>query len=205
MEPSVNTLTRLIRQCLTHSPGQGRATLPCDPALTPAAVLIPLIEQPNAITILLTIRTQHLHHHPGQISFPGGRVEPEDPDAVGAALREVQEELGIPPTYVEVIGCLDSYPTVTGFTITPVVGLVKPGFELKLDPFEVAQVFEIPLGLALDISNYQRRRISSGGKQRCYYLLPYENHQIWGVTAGILVNFAKKMSTYKQLCNLYCA
>ncbi len=171
----------------------------------PAAVLVPLIERPNAMTVLLTIRSQHLHHHPGQISFPGGCVEPGDPDAVSAALREAQEELGIPPAYVEVIGCLDTYQTVTGFTITPVVGLIKPGFELVLDPFEVAEVFEIPLALTLDISNYQRRRIAYNDKRRCYYLLPYEGHEIWGATAGILVNFAKKMSAYKQFCDLYCA
>ncbi len=204
MEPPINTLTKLLCQCLKPSPEQGGATLARDPALTPAAVLVPLVAQPDAVTILLTIRTQHLHHHPGQISFPGGRVEPGDPDVVSAALREMQEEIGIAPAYTEVIGCLDDYPTVTGFTITPVVGLIKPGFELRLDPFEVAEVFEIPLGVALDTSNYQRRRVTYAGKPRCYYLLPYRGHEIWGATAGILINFAKKMSTYKQFCNLYC-
>jgi 8-oxo-dGTP pyrophosphatase MutT (NUDIX family) len=205
MEPPVETLAKLIRQCLTHFPGQHKLVFPEDPALMPAAVLVPLIERPNAMTILLTIRSQHLHHHPGQISFPGGGVEADDPDVASAALREAQEELGIPPAYVEVIGCLDTYQTITGFIITPVVGLIKPGFELVLDPFEVAEVFEIPLALALDASNYQRQRITYNDKRRCYYLLPYAGYEIWGATAGILMNFAKKMSTYKQFCDLYCA
>ena len=205
------TLASVISRCLRYSPAQGGACR--DPpteeahasedltALTPAAVLVPLIE--HAMTILLTIRTPHLRHHPGQISFPGGCVEPGDRDAVGTALRELHEEIGIASAYVEIVGCLDNHPTVTGFTIMPVVGIVKPGFELSLDTFEVAQVFEIPLEFAFDISNYERRQVAYAGEQRSYYRLQYEGREIWGATAGILLGFAKKIRAYRQACNGY--
>jgi 8-oxo-dGTP pyrophosphatase MutT (NUDIX family) len=204
------TLASVIRRCLSYSPAQGGASR--DPteevhasedltALTPAAVLVPLIE--HARTILLTIRTPHLRRHPAQISFPGGCVEPGDRDAVGTALRELHEEIGIASAYVEIVGCLDNYPTVTGFTITPVIGIVKAGFELSLDTFEVAQVFEIPLEFALDISNYERRQVAYAGEQRSYYRLQYEGREIWGATAGILLGFAKKIRACRQACNGY--
>jgi 8-oxo-dGTP pyrophosphatase MutT (NUDIX family) len=206
------TLASVISRCLSYSPAQGGASR--DPpteeevhasedltALTPAAVLVPLIE--HAMTILLTIRTPHLRHHPGQISFPGGCVEPGDRDTVDTALRELHEEIGIASAYVEIVGCLDNYPTVTGFTIMPVVGIVKPGFELSLDTFEVAEVFEIPLEFAFDISNYERRQVAYAGEQRSYYRLQYEGREIWGATAGILLGFAKKIRAYRQACNGY--
>jgi 8-oxo-dGTP pyrophosphatase MutT (NUDIX family) len=204
------TLASVIRRCLSYSPAQGGASR--DPteevhasedltALTPAAVLVPLIE--HARTILLTIRTPHLRRHPAQISFPGGCVEPGDRDAAGTALRELHEEIGIASAYVEIVGCLDNYPTVTGFTITPVIGIVKAGFELSLDTFEVAQVFEIPLEFALDISNYERRQIAYAGEQGSYYRLQYEGREIWGATAGILLGFTKKIRACRQACNGY--
>jgi 8-oxo-dGTP pyrophosphatase MutT (NUDIX family) len=205
------TLTSVISRCLSYSPAQGGTSR--DPteeeahtsegltALTPAAVLVPLIE--HAMTILLTIRTPHLRHHPGQISFPGGCVEPGDRDTVDTALRELHEEIGIASAYVEIVGCLDNYPTVTEFTIMPVVGVVKPGFELSLDTFEVAEVFEIPLEFAFDISNYELRQVAYAGEQRSYYRLQYEGREIWGATAGILLGFAKKIRAYRQACNGY--
>ncbi|HEX7005547.1 MAG TPA: CoA pyrophosphatase [Alphaproteobacteria bacterium] len=155
--------------------------------LTPAAVLVPLIDR-GALTILLTQRTQHLDAHAGQISFPGGRVEPGDPDPVAAALRETEEEVGIPPDLVEVIGRLDDYITGTGFRVVPVVGVVRPPFQIKPDPFEVADVFEVPLDFVLDPANHEQHSRIVNGIERRYYVLPYEGRYIWGATAGMLIN-----------------
>ena len=123
----------------------------------PSAVLVPLIDHAAGMSVLLTQRTDHLHAHAGQVSFPGGRVEPGDRDSVDTALRETEEEIGLDREHVEVVTLLESYDTVTGFRITPVVGIVRPGFELELDPFEVADAFEISIDLALDSAKYQRK------------------------------------------------
>jgi len=155
--------------------------------LTPAAVLVPLIDRGH-LTVLLTQRTAHLDAHAGQISFPGGRVEPADPDHVAAALRETEEEVGIPAGLVEVIGRLDDYITGTGFRVTPVVGVVEPSFEVRPDPFEVAEVFEVPLGFVLDPANHEQHSRIVNGIERRYYVLPYEGRYIWGATAGMLIN-----------------
>jgi 8-oxo-dGTP pyrophosphatase MutT (NUDIX family) len=163
--------------------------------LTPAAVLVPLVAHPEHYTVLLTQRTAHLEHHAGQISFPGGRAEYRDTDPVDTALREAEEEIGLPRRHVvEIAGFLDLYQTVTGFLITPVVGFVEPPLALALDPFEVAEAFEVPLEFVLDPRNHEYRSMVYQGQQRRYYVIPYENRCIWGATAAMLVNFAQRLT-----------
>jgi 8-oxo-dGTP pyrophosphatase MutT (NUDIX family) len=161
--------------------------------LTPAAVLVPLVERPAGFTVLLTRRTDHLHDHAGQVSFPGGRVEAGDESPMGTALRETEEEIGLPRELVRVAGMLDAYETVTGFLVTPVVGFVDPGFELSPDPFEVAEIFEVPLAFLLDPANHQRHSRIRSGRRRHYYVFEYGRHYIWGATAGMLVNLCRRM------------
>jgi 8-oxo-dGTP pyrophosphatase MutT (NUDIX family) len=163
-------------------------------ALTPAAVLVPLVVRPEGLCVLLTQRTQHLAAHAGQISFPGGRQETSDRDSVEAALRETEEEVGLPRDHVEVIGRLDTYVTSTGFEVTPVVGLVRAPYPVKLDPFEVAEVFEVPLAFILDPENHQRHSREIRGRRRTFYVLPYRQRYIWGATAGMLVNLAEVLA-----------
>jgi len=160
-------------------------------ALTPAAVLVPLVMRPEGLAVLLTQRTQHLAAHAGQISFPGGRQETSDVDSIDAALRETEEEVGLTRDHVEVIGRLDTYITSTGFEVTPVVGLVRVPYPVKLDPFEVAEIFEVPLAFILDPANHQRQSREMRGRQRTFYVLPYQHRYIWGATAGMLVNLAE--------------
>jgi len=156
--------------------------------LRPAAVLVPVVVRPDALAVLLTRRTDHLHHHPGQISFPGGRVEEADLSPVMTALRETEEEIGLDPDRIELLGELPEYFTGTGFRVTPVVGLVHPPFELKLDSFEVAEAFEVPLSHFLNPANHQRHSMEYQGRMRQYYAMPYGDYFIWGATAGILVS-----------------
>lgn len=164
-------------------------------ALTPAAVLVPLVTREDGLTVLLTQRTAHLIHHGGQISFPGGRVENEDPDPQAAALRETEEEIGLPRDKIDVIGRLDDYATVTGFHITPVVGLLHPPLSFNPDEFEVAEIFEVPLSFIMDPANHQRHsRMMPSGEKRWYYAMPYEERYIWGATAGMLVNLQEVLS-----------
>ncbi|WP_230976724.1 CoA pyrophosphatase [Pseudothauera rhizosphaerae] len=158
--------------------------------LRPAAVLVPVVDRADDLSVLLTRRTDHLHHHPGQISFPGGRVEDSDTSAVMTALRETEEEIGLDPQRVELLGELAEYHTGTGFRVTPVVGLVHPPFELVLDDFEVAEAFEVPLRFLLDPANRERHRVEYQGRMREYYAIPYHDYFIWGATAGILVQMS---------------
>ncbi|MBM3510582.1 MAG: CoA pyrophosphatase [Alphaproteobacteria bacterium] len=163
------------------------------PSFKPAAVLVPIVEHASGATVLLTQRTAHLADHAGQISFPGGRVEPVDRDAVETALRETEEEIGLTRDFVDVAGRLDTYETGTGFSITPVVGVVRPGFVIAPDSFEVAEVFEVPLAFVLDPANHQRGTREFRGVERKFYVLPYESRYIWGATAGMLVNLAHRL------------
>lgn len=158
------------------------------PPLTPAAVLVPLVDRTDGMTVLLTRRTDHLHDHAGQISFPGGRLEPGDADAMAAALRESREEIGLSGEHVEVAGRLDDYETRTGFRVTPVVGLISPDFSLRLDAFEVAEVFEVPLGFILDPANHRLHSRVFENRRRQYHAIPYGDYYIWGATAGMLIN-----------------
>jgi 8-oxo-dGTP pyrophosphatase MutT (NUDIX family) len=173
-----------------HSLTPGAA--PPDSALTPAAVLVPLVEHPEGLWVLLTQRTPHLSAHAGQIAFPGGRLEASDKDAVDAALRETEEEVGLPRAHVEIVGQLDTYVTGTGFEITPVVGLIRTPYPVTIDPVEVAELFEVPLDFVVDPGNHRREtRQASTGAMRTFFVLPYENRYIWGATAGMLVNLAE--------------
>jgi len=156
--------------------------------ITRAAVLIPLLLKENGLSVLLTQRTNHLRDHAGQISFPGGRMDPEDLSPDDTALRESQEEIGLDPKRVEIIGYLPQYLTVSGYSVTPVVGLVQPQEEYVLDEFEVADVFEVPLHFLLDPANHQIRLWQSEQGGRRFYSIPYENRFIWGATAGMLRN-----------------
>lgn len=162
---------------------------------TQAAVLVPLVTHPGDLTVLLTQRTQHLADHPGQVAFPGGRIDPEDADdAVHAALREAGEEIGLPADHVTVIGRLDTYLTGTGYEIIPIVGLVRVPYPVQLHADEVADAFEVPLSLVVDLRNYERRSRQANGRIRNFYVLPFPDRYIWGATAGMLVNLAEVLS-----------
>jgi 8-oxo-dGTP pyrophosphatase MutT (NUDIX family) len=156
--------------------------------LRPAAVLVPVVRREAGLTILLTRRTDHLFDHAGQISFPGGRSEANDESPAATALRETFEEIGLPHSHVEVLGLLPEYTTVTGYQVTPVVGLVSSPPILSLDAFEVAEAFEVPLTFFLDPVNHQRNTLQYQGRTRHYYAMPYESRYIWGATAGMLMN-----------------
>jgi len=156
--------------------------------LTPAAVLVPLVLRPDEPTVLLTQRTDHLYDHAGQISFPGGRIEADDESPEAAALRETAEEVGLSQENIELIGRLDTYIVRTGFVVTPAVGFVHPPFDIDPDPFEVAEVFEVPLSFIMDRGNHQRQSREFRGVQRSFYVLQYEHRYIWGATAAMLVN-----------------
>lgn len=165
-----------------------------DPAqTTPAAVLVPLVLRESGTTVLLTQRTAHLNDHAGQVSFPGGRAEPEDRDAAATALREAEEEVGLSPGQVEVIGMLPEFFTGTGFRVTPVVGLVTPPLNLRLDDFEVAEVFEPPLQVLLARENWQRQKIAHQERTFEFWAMPWEGYFIWGATAGMLVNLRRHL------------
>ncbi|MEC5400121.1 CoA pyrophosphatase [Uliginosibacterium sp. H1] len=165
-----------------------------DPADTSAGVLIPVVTHEAGLTVLLTRRTDHLWNHAGQISFPGGRVEPGDADAVAAALRETDEEVGIAPAQVEVLGRLPDFVTGTGFHVVPVVGLVAPPLQLKPDPFEVAEIFEVPLDFLLDLGRYQHHRFERAGQVFQVRAVPWPGQFIWGATAGMLASLARCMA-----------
>ncbi len=167
--------------------------LPQAEAATAAAVLIPVVNRPAGLTVLLTQRTAHLRDHAGQISFPGGRCEPTDLDVVGTALRESREEVGILPRQVSVLAVLPEYWTSTGFRVTPVLGLVTPPLNLQLDDFEVAEVFEPPLAFFLDAANYRREAREYQGQQRHYWAVPWRNYYIWGATAGMFVSLRQSL------------
>lgn len=155
--------------------------------LIAAAVLVPVVVRETGLTMLLTQRTAHLRDHAGQVSFPGGRCEASDASAEATALREAEEEVGLTASQVEILGRLPEYRTGTGFVITPVVGLVTPPLNLKLDDFEVAEVFEPPLEFLLDSANHQRQSIEVRGARHEYWAMPWQGYFIWGATAGMLV------------------
>jgi 8-oxo-dGTP pyrophosphatase MutT (NUDIX family) len=154
---------------------------------TLAAVLVPLVNRPQGLQVLLTERSAGLPDHPGQISFPGGRVEPDDSTPAAAALREAMEEVGLPPARVSVLGHLAEYETVTGYRVTPIVGWVEPPFSVAADPVEVADVFEVPLAFLLDPANQQRHFRMLGALRRDFWAIPYGERYIWGATAAMLV------------------
>ncbi|MFL6708334.1 MAG: CoA pyrophosphatase [Massilia sp.] len=159
------------------------------PVMTPASVLIGLVDRPEGVTVLLTRRTAHLNNHPGQISFPGGRAESYDADAADTALREAHEEIGLERRHVDIIGALPDYLTGTGYHVIPVVALITPPFELKAERNEVADIFEVPLSFLMDGRHHQRLSyVLPTGRRRRFYAMPYEKFFIWGATAGMLRN-----------------
>ena len=155
---------------------------------TNAAVLIPVLQKSDGLSILLTQRTDHLHDHAGQISFPGGRMDAGDTDLYATALRESQEEIGLESGRVEIIGTLPEYLTVSGYRVTPVVALVDPQPHYPVDAFEVADVFDVPLPFLMDPANHQVRVYMNGEERRRFYAMPYQDRFIWGATAGMLRN-----------------
>lgn len=163
-------------------------TVVTPPEVRRAAVLVPLVQREQGMTVLLTRRTDHLHHHAGQISFPGGGLEPEDQDLIACALRETEEEIGLPRAQVEVLGQLDDYLTITSFCVTPVVGLIMPPLDLRPDSFEVAEVFEVPLDFILEPAHHQQQERVSNGRTRRFWAIPYGDYYIWGATAAMLMN-----------------
>lgn len=161
---------------------------------TPAAVLVPIVRHEDELTVLFTERAPHLKHHAGQISFPGGRIEAQDGSALNAALRETEEEIGLSRQHVEVIGYLPPHLIFTGYCVTPVVGVVQPGFDLQIDMGEVAGVFEVPLRYLIDPSHHQAREKQIGEIAVRVYDLPYGERRIWGATAGILMNLYRLLA-----------
>lgn len=169
----------------------------CSPEgnLTSAAVLVPIVDRTDGLTILLTQRTDHLRDHAGQVSFPGGRVEPDDVDHEATALRETQEEIGLTHDRIDLVGRLDRYITRTGYEVIPVVGFVNPPFTVEPDPFEVADIFEVPLQFLANPDNHQRHSRFYNGTRREFYAMPYNGYYIWGATAGMIVNLSEALSS----------
>ncbi len=167
---------------------------------TSASVLVPLVLREQGLTVLMTLRTSHLRDHAGQISFPGGRAEAGDADAVDTALRETEEEVGLSRRHVEVIGALPIYRTVTDYDVTPIVALVQPPFELVIDAHEVAEAFEVPLAFLMAPGHHQRHVFEFAGGQRAFLSMPWPRpdgqgeYFIWGATAAMLRNFYRLLS-----------
>lgn len=166
-------------------------------ALRPAAVLAPIVRRGDTLSMLLTVRSERMRSHRGQISFPGGGRDPGDADAIGNALREAQEEIGLDPARVEVVGYLDDYPTLTRYMVTPVVGMIEAVPQWLLDANEVAEVFEVPLAVVLDTRSYERKVFSREGVNVPFFELNWERHRIWGATAGMLWDLARKFEAHR--------
>jgi len=161
--------------------------------ITPAAVLVAVVERAEP-GVLLTLRPETMRKHPGQVSFPGGRIDPGDDGPVAAALREAEEEIGLPPAQVEVVGVADRYVTVTGFEVTPVVGIVPPDLPLTPHPGEVAALFEAPLHFLLDPNHQMERTAMWRGRERHYYEIEWDGRRIWGATAAMIVNLSRRLA-----------
>ena len=179
-----------IRAVLRHAPPAMNLR---DPPLRPAAVLMPIVDREEP-TLLFTRRTEHLPSHAGQVCFPGGRRHGDDETLIQTALREMQEEIGLAPESVEVAGFLDCYETLnTGFLILPVVGFLSDGFQLSVNPHEVAEIFEAPLAFVLDPKNHMHKFAERGGVMREFYAIQYRDHTIWGATAAMIVNLSERL------------
>jgi 8-oxo-dGTP pyrophosphatase MutT (NUDIX family) len=159
---------------------------------TPAAVLVPVVDRPDP-TVILTLRTNTVRSHAGQVSFPGGRIDPGDAGPVEAALREAEEEIGLPRNRVEVIGTADVYLTITGYQVTPVLAVVPPDLPLKPQPSEVAAIFEAPLRHLLDERQQRVRTVEWRGAERTYFEIEWEDRRIWGATAAMIVNLSRRL------------
>ena len=199
-------ITQIIDKLAGHEPNavQFRGDHDLNPGMLPdddlrqAAVLVPLVLRADQTTVLFTRRTDGMAHHPGQVSFPGGHVDAIDASAEDAALRETEEEVGLERRHIELIGRLDTYKTRTGFSVVPVVGLVRPPFDITPDPREVAEVFEVPLAFLMNPDNHERHQRDIEGKPREFYAMPYNGHFIWGATAGMVINLYDVLSNRKN-------
>jgi 8-oxo-dGTP pyrophosphatase MutT (NUDIX family) len=183
--PAIDARAAFPAGITTEAAQSIRQYFPASPVA--AAVLVPIVDHPDGLTVLLTQRATHLKHHPGQISFPGGRIESHDPGPLEASLRETEEEIGLSREHVRFVGYLDPHLVLTGFWITPVVAFVQPGFNLTLDAREVAGTFEVPLAHILDVQNHQSRERMVGTVPLRVHDIPFGEHNIWGATAGILM------------------
>jgi len=201
MDRALNTFDHVI-WALKHGPEVASSDFDLNPdstwgqsgdKLRPAAVLLPLIERRGGLHVILTKRASHLKHHPGQIAFPGGKVEPADASTISAALREAHEEIGLAPDNVDVLGHLPFHHTVTSFQVTPIVGRVKAAFVPTPEAGEVAEVFEVPLAYLAQPGNFIIEGRYWGGSKRYYYTIPYGPYYIWGATARILRGFAERL------------
>ena len=163
-----------------------------DVPLAAAAVLVAIVDRPVP-TIILTLRTEGLRRHAGQVAFPGGRVDPGDASAIHAALREAEEEIGLPPAAVDLVGIAGRYTTITGFDVTPVIGVVPPGLALVPDPAEVAAIFEAPLDHLFDPAHQKLQTVEWRGATRQYYEIAWQSRRIWGATAAMLVNLGRRL------------
>lgn len=193
------SLAERLHDALAAAHADGPVLLPgdhfdFDPEVlgSPAAVLIAVTDRADP-GVILTRRTETLRRHPGQIAFPGGRIDPEDGGPVRAALREAEEEIALPPAQVRVIGTADSYRTVTGYDVTPVVGVVPPDLQLVPSEAEVASVFEAPLSFLLDHANHRQATALYQGHERRYYEILWDDHRIWGATAAMIVNLSRRL------------
>ncbi|OAN67925.1 coenzyme A pyrophosphatase [Sulfitobacter sp. EhC04] len=191
-----------IRAALLH-PGAATSDFDLNPDVVlpegrvsrPAGVLAPIQVVDGRLELLLTKRSSALKHHPGQISFPGGKQDPGDVDSIAAALREAHEEIGLPPENVEVLGTLPLHDTVTSFAVTPVIGLIRDRFDIRPEPGEVAEVFSVPLSHVLDPANYLVQSRRWRGSLRHYFTVPYGPYYIWGATARMLREWTERMKT----------
>ena len=163
-------------------------------AVKPAAVLIPIVEREAGLSVILTKRTEKLSTHSGQIAFAGGKIDADDNGPEGAALREAHEEIGLAPHDVDVLGVMEEYLTGSGFRVSPVVGFVPSTASLVANEDEVEYIFEVPLSFLLDVNNHKMGSRVFEGKRRYFFEIPYENHYIWGVTAGIIRQFQEKLT-----------
>lgn len=159
----------------------------------PAAVLVPIVRYTNTLNILLTLRSDHLPSHAGQVAFPGGKVDQTDKNPLDTALRETEEEVGIHRKHIEILGCLDSYQTASGFRILPIVGMINEGYSYQIDTNEVADIFEVPLDFLMSPDNHKKESMVWKNKERFFYSMPWQDRYIWGATAGIIRNLYERL------------
>lgn len=194
--PSAHIFDATLGEALTEAEAASRPDLSEDfmigKPLRRAAVLVAIVARQTP-TLLLTQRTEHLPSHAGQVAFPGGKLEPDDPDAIAAALREAHEEIGLAAAFVQPIGFLDALRTHTGFHVDPVVAIVRPGFELTIDEREVADAFEVPLAFLMDPANHRLSSRQRNGRERYFYEMPYGERYIWGATASMIKNMQLRL------------